>query len=539
MSYLYGDSTPSDLEGNYIEFLRDAVEFCVQVLLSDQRIVQGKSQTRSLEHATVAEVERLQKLGPLVAKAFEGTSMGAAESPTARCAAAISKSASDLVRAEAIRMRDALDSEIAKRDASALQEREGCVKALEALVVKHDLPGAVSDVRIALVAGGRYAGRARMKTGFGLEAILDLDIPANNLFDRVIRVDRLTEKLDIQAPEIGGWMRKEVKRRPQHLERHHITEFAGGVDGGSLKLRVGPDGTGAGFDVLFSKEAPRVRMVRVAEQPDAGGEQPFDVDDEDARKLIALHAKLVKAAAELASHRRRVLDAKLDGEAMRTHAKPTLLAERLIANMAPVVQEIAARSHSPGELILRKLLSGDRREEIFLSKAELKLKLEHLTDANRALFDPLWANPLPAAAVPVKAAASESAPVAAAAAAPPAAHAQTVRYRPTPSLGTPQLNTSSAPTAVAAVGSGPTSTSGTIPAAAGPKPTADASGDVMRRTLIGATVSSVTATPVVPADPVSKTPIAAVTHVEALRKEAAGTIEAAITMRDGNPPPKS
>ena len=50
---------------------------------------------------------------------------------------------------------------------------------------------------------------------------------------------------------------------------------------------------------------------------------------------------------------------------------------------------------------------------------------------------------------------------------------------------------------------------------------------------------AVTATPVVPADPVSKTPIAAVTHVEALRKEAAGTIEAAITMRDGNPPPKS
>ena len=54
---------------------------------------------------------------------------------------------------------------------------------------------------------------------------------------------------------------------------------------------------------------------------------------------------------------------------MRTHAKPTLLVERLIATMAPVVQEIAARSQSPGELVLRRLLSGDRREEIFLSKA--------------------------------------------------------------------------------------------------------------------------------------------------------------------------
>jgi hypothetical protein len=84
MSYLFGDSTPSKLEGNYIEFLRDAVEFCVQLLLSDQRVVQGKAQTRSLEHATVAEVERLQKLAPLVTKAFEGISLGAADSPTAR-----------------------------------------------------------------------------------------------------------------------------------------------------------------------------------------------------------------------------------------------------------------------------------------------------------------------------------------------------------------------------------------------------------------------------------------------------------------------
>jgi hypothetical protein len=208
MSYLYGDSTPSDLEGNYIEFLRDAVEFCAQVLLSDQRIVMGKAETRTLEHATVAEVERLQKLAPLVTKAFEGTSLGAAESPTARCAAAIAKSANDLVRAEAIRMRDALETEIAKREAAAAQEREGCVKALETLIVRHDLPGAVADVQLVLVSGGRYAGRARMKTGFGLEAVVDLDVPGGNLFERVIRVDRLMERLDVQAPEVGGWLHR-------------------------------------------------------------------------------------------------------------------------------------------------------------------------------------------------------------------------------------------------------------------------------------------------------------------------------------------
>ena len=528
MSYLYGDSTPSDLEGNYIEFLRDAVEFCVQVLLADQRIVIGKAQTRTLEHATVAEVERLQKLAPLVTKAFEGTSLGAAESPTARCAAAISKSASDLVRAEAIRMRDALETEIAQREAAAGQEREGCVKALETLVVRHDLPGAVADVQLMLVSGGRYAGRARMKTGFGLEALVDLEVPSGNLFDRVIRVDRLMERLDVQAPEVGGWLHKEVKRRPQHLEKHHVTEYSGGAEGGVVKLRLGPDGTGAGFDILYSREAPRVRMLRVTDQASGanganGGEQPFDVDAEDAQKLIALHGKLAKAAAELAAHRKRLVDAKLDGEAMRSHAKPTLLPERLIATMAPVVQEISARSHSPGELILRRLLGGDRREEIFLSKAELKQKLDSLNDANRALFDPLWSSTLPSPAVksaPVSETPAAPAPsvVAATGSSP---HAQPGRYRPgTPSLGTPPLSASSAPAAIA-----------TTPATAASKPPLDTpAGDAMRRTLIGTTVpAAIQAVP--PADSVSKTPLAAPTHVEALRKEAAGTIEAAITKR--------
>jgi len=533
MSYLYGDSTPSKLEGNYIEFLRDAVEFCVQVLAADQRIGQGRAQARSLEHATAGEYERLQKLGALVSKSFEGATLGAPDTATARCAAAILKSASDLVRNEAVAMRAALDAELAKREAQAGQERDGCVKALETLVVKHDLPETAVELHLAINGGARYAGRSRLKTTFGLDALVDLEIPTNHLFDRVIRVDRLMERLDVHAPEIGGWLHKEVKKRPQHLEKHHITEFSMGSTAGMIKLRLQPDGTGPGFDVLFAKDAPRVRLARAEQE----SEPPFEVEDDDAKKLLALQGKLAAAALELSKHRRRLVEAKIDGEAMRTHAKQTVLAERLIAHMAPVVQEIAWRSHSPGELVLRKLLSGDRREEIFLSKAELKLKLDPLTDGNRALFDPLWASPLPPAAVPVKAAASESAPVAVPAAA-PAAHSQPVRYRPTPTLGTPQLNTSSAP-AVIAAGAGSGGTPGPVPVA-GPKPTVDASGEVMRRTLIGATVSSVTTTPLVPtvppADAVSKTPIAAVTHVEALRKEAAGTIEAAITMRD---PPKS
>jgi hypothetical protein len=506
MSYLFGDSTPSKLEINYIEFLRDAVEFSVQVLLADQRIAAGRTQTRSLEHATVAEVERLQKLGPLVAKAFEGTPLGAADSPTARCAAAITNSANDLVRAEAIRMRDALDAELARRDAQAAQERDGCVKALETFAVKHDMPGMAVDVHLAVTGGVRYAGRARMKTGFGLDAVFDLEVPANSMFERVVRVERLIERLDVQAPEVGGWLSKGVKQRTQHLEKHHISELSLGPSGGTIKLRVAADGSGPGFDVILAKEAPRVRMVRV-DQQEGATDQPFDVDEEDAKKLLALHGKLSAAVAELTRHRRRLVEAWIDGEVMRTHAKPTLLVERLIANLAPVVQEISARSQSPNELVLRRLLSGDRREEIFMPKAELKAKLEPLQDANRALFEPLLVTPAkPAAEGPTAA----------------AAHTQTIRYRPgTPAIGTPPLNASTAsvntPAPIPAVAAA------VRPAGAAESPPA---GDTLRRTLIGATVQSAmqSATQsgaIPPADSVSKTPIVVVdpAHVDPPRTE--------------------
>ncbi|HMF43899.1 MAG TPA: hypothetical protein VKQ32_24670 [Polyangia bacterium] len=462
MSYLYGDSTPSKLEINYIEFLRDAVEFCVQVMLADQRITQGKAHTRTLDHATAAEFERLQKLGGIVSKAFEGNPLGPPDSATARCAAAILRSASDLVRQEAVAMRTALDAEVAKRDAQAAQERDGIAKALEALLVKHKLPDTVMDVHLVIAGGTRYAGRARMKTGFGLDAVMDMDVPSGNLFERIVRVDRLMERLEVLAPEVGGWMKKEVKRRPQHLEKLHILEFSFGADGGVLKLRVGPDGSGAGFDIMFAPEGGAIRMAR-AEQQEGAGDQSFDVDDDDAQKLLSLQVKLAAAAVSMAGQRKRMVDARLDGEAVRSHAKPTLLAERLIASMAPVVQEIAARSHSPGELVLRRLLGGDRREEIFLSKAELKLKLEPLVEGNRAMFEPLWASTPQAAPKPVVVSDMPT-PIAV------PQHNQTIRYRPsTPSIGSPSLSSSAQAAAARA---------------------AEAVGDPNRRTLIGATVES-------------------------------------------------
>ncbi|HEY4393842.1 MAG TPA: hypothetical protein VGP64_07265, partial [Polyangia bacterium] len=388
MSYLYGDSTPSTLEVNFIEFLRDAVDCCVQVLLADQRIAEGAARVRALDASTAAEIARLEKVGALVPKAFEGAPVGEAASATARCVAEIVRSAADIVSAASAAASATLQAATTRRDADAALEREAVVRALEALLIKHDLPEMTSDSDVALVAGGRYACRLLLTTPFGLDAMMATEVPAGHLLERVVRVDRLAERLDVQVPEIAGWLHKEVKLRTQHLEKHHLSAFARGPAGSRLGLRLAPDGTGPGYDLTFGEgEGEAVRLARVDEQ--GKHEEPFEARESDVPKLVGLRDKVAAAVASLERQRTKILEAKLEGEALLGHPKPALLVERLIDVLLPETREISARSQSPGELVLRRSLGGDRREEIFLSKRDLQVKLEPLDDRHRALFDSL------------------------------------------------------------------------------------------------------------------------------------------------------
>jgi hypothetical protein len=462
MGYLYGDSTPSTLEIDYIEFLRDAVDCCVQVLRADERIASGKARLEALEKSTSAELDQVRQAAALVPRAFEGTSLGAPESPAARCAAAIMRSAAALAAATADDVQGKFDAAVSDGASEADRERQACAVALERLLVKHDVPGMKSEMQISFVGAGHYVGRAHVSTGFGVSGTLELDIPKDHLFERIVRVDRLAERLAVLAPEIGGWLHKEIKLRPQHLDKHYVAGLSVGASGDTLRLRSAPDGGGSGFDVTFGPAGGPVRLVRV-DDANKREDLPFDVEAADVPKLQSLRERLLASANALARHRRALGDARLDGEPLRSHPTPSLLAERLVVAIAPTVQEIASRSQSPGELVLRRLIGDARREEIFLSKQELHSKLEALSERNRSLFDPLWIVPPPGAspatvatglpaAAPIPAFAAP--PSKADAAAPPPA---TSELRPGDELDL--LDQSTVTVTVRDYASGPTSTS--------------------------------------------------------------------------------
>ena len=388
MSYLYGDSTPSPLEFNFIEFLRDALDFSVQVLQATERMQTNAKSAQKSRLDADSEIERLEKLGGVVSLAAEGVPAGSADGATARCAAAIVKSAAELVRTETANVRTALAGEQSKLEGASAREREACVRSLEHLLLRHDLPDTQLVLSLTAQGGTRYVGRLRATTPFGVIAMLDVEIPGAHLFGHVLRIDRVTERLEIMAPDAGGWLHKEIKMRAQRLEKLNVVDLTIGINESTMKLRANADGTGAGFDVSIRAEAPRVRATRIGESQEVAG-PPFELSDADAGKVTGLYDKLEQAAVELTRKRKALAQVSLDNHALRDHENPAVLVERLISAMAPVVQEIAWRSRSATELVLKRLLADDRREEIFVAKTELVKKLEPLPPELRKVFEPL------------------------------------------------------------------------------------------------------------------------------------------------------
>ena len=235
--------------------------------------------------------------------------------------------------------------------------------------------------------GPAYTCRRLARTPYGIAWTFALDVAPPHPFAQVARVERFASQLEVSVAEIGGWLRKEVRSRVHHLERLFVTEMTFTSAAALLRLRSSLDEGAAGFDVLYAEDGAKVEVVRAGAQGEPG--DTTLPADEDAAKLLALRAKLLELALQIPRAEGRVVEATLDERSIRELRDPGIIVDRLVAAMAPTVSEIALRSVSETELVLKRLLGDSRREEIFVSKAELREKLAPLPGALRAYFAPL------------------------------------------------------------------------------------------------------------------------------------------------------
>src|SRR5258708_5782467 len=202
MSYLFGDSTPSPLEVNFVEFLRDCLDFGVEVALSTDGLRRQTERGHLLRREAQSDVDRLEKLGTGIELAVKSLSIDEGDTPTARCALAIIRSTSDLVKNEIQGVSSTMEIEEAKLEVARAGARANCVKALEALLLRHDLPDTSARLNLKARANAPYAAQLRTATLLGIAATIELEVPSSHPFGHLIRVDRILERLDVQAPEV-------------------------------------------------------------------------------------------------------------------------------------------------------------------------------------------------------------------------------------------------------------------------------------------------------------------------------------------------
>jgi len=393
-AYLYGDSTLSPLTVDLIAFLPDALDFAVQALLCDARIDDAAQRVAKLTESTEKEIEAAQTLVIDALLLLDRAPAAAGESLAGRCAVRIRHGMNELVRAEAEGARAAVSAEAVRAEQSAANERGAFAKAFEALVLRRALPDAIESIQITSDATS-YAARVRASTAYGLNWITKIEIPSSHPLGRILRLDRLIERIEVQAPEESGWLHKEVKIRTQRLDRFYLAELHVAAAATTAKLRVAPDGSGGGFDLTFADEAAHVEIVRVQENGNAP-DLPYKATPDDATSLREFHDRLRGMATELLGHKTAVVAATVDDRPMSQLQSPRVLVERLIANIAPVVQNVGRRSLTADELVLKRQIADNQREELFVSRAALRQKIESLPAALQRIFDPLeLAAPLP------------------------------------------------------------------------------------------------------------------------------------------------
>jgi hypothetical protein len=387
VAYLYGDSTESPLEINYIEFVRDALDFAVEILVADHRIHALQEECEERKRGAEVELGHLRQLSDRVNQALDAPP-GGPSSSAFRCAMMVRQSSDDAIKRTIGQIKQGLSDQLTQVVSQISRERSGNLRALEMLLRHRDLPDSMHHVEVVLAADGRgYSAQVRGKADIGVEWLQSLDIPSSHLFGHLVRVERLSPNLEVRVPEKGGWMRKGMRMRTHRITSKFVTEVIRAAHQTTIKLREAPAEDESGYNILVTLMEPRVRLVRV----EKGGEHspPFEPADEDVTKFLELATALVDAAEELTESRGPLREARFEGKPIGEHENPSGLVKRLISKMAPVVQEIARHSLSPDELVLKRVLADDRREEIFAAKADLLAKLDPVPLGLRGVFAPL------------------------------------------------------------------------------------------------------------------------------------------------------
>lgn len=392
MTHVYGDSTPFPYDVDYIDLSRLAVDCAVQLMSAQHAIATALERGESLGQERRAVIARITAMARSVESGLEpfvnagsGSSGAGADRVAQRMLECVQSTAS----AELATLEHEAAEEAAHIRNIIGRSGESAQRALEGFLLRHDLPGTELSLSWSAAGEQSYSSSVNVKTPFGIQAVFSLAIPPDHLWSRSRRVGDLLPGLEVLFPRQSGWLSKRVEMAPLKLDRLFLSVVKLDATSAEFRLRKNPT-SGAGYRVLMTTENERRVVIQpISEEGVPDSDAPLALDGEDEQQMMAFCARVVASTCDLSTMRRSMVSVEYEAEPLNDTKWPESVAERLIQQLAPVVNEIALRSGAPGELVLRRDVGGGRREEVYVTKAELYEKVLVLPPTRRGSFEQL------------------------------------------------------------------------------------------------------------------------------------------------------
>ncbi|MBI5480812.1 MAG: hypothetical protein HY906_18280, partial [Deltaproteobacteria bacterium] len=386
MGHLYGDSTMFPFAPDFIEIVRHAVDAGVQLMAAQHAMGKARRRTDSVEQQRQGIRAQLATLGDALSATLEPFLLGKSER-AARVCKLIRERSKELIAAEEESLEGAVTEKMSSSRTAIESARQSSFRAIETFVLRHDLPE--TDVGLHLVAEeSRYRGQALVTTPFGAEAVFDLAIPTAHDWGQPRRVVELSAGTEVHVPMESGIFTKKIEPRPVKLDRLFIAEVAISSTRTLITLRKGPR-SGAGYQIeVLDEEVPRAILSHVTEEGATGPEEPLTLGDQDSVHVLRLWNRVLDTSRDLPMRRQAMTEATFEGKSIMELDEPRRVCERLVEVLAPVVQQLGRKSGAPGELVIRRDVGEGRREEVFITKAELQEKVLALPEDLQVVFAP-------------------------------------------------------------------------------------------------------------------------------------------------------
>ena len=392
MSYLYGDSTTFPYDVNYIELSRSAVDCALQLLSAQHAIVSALAREEAQSQLRNVDRTRLGTMSDAIESALTPF-LGAESELMVRAASRALQSAKtslDEERADGERRA----AEAASHAQHVIQRAgESAHRALEVFLARHDVPE--TELGLTLQSAGEqgYTGEIAVSSPFGITATFALRSGVEHAWSRPRRVGDLVPGLEIHVPQNSGWISKRVELAPMKLDRLFFNKVR--VVGAELELLLNKaPNSGSGYRISVDLRGERGVLVQPLDEAGAAdADAPQVLDTADGARLLELGQRVIDSVQGLTALRGSMLSVSLDHQPLEQLQWPEATAHRLLEQLAPIVLEISRRSGAPGELVLRRDVGDGRREEIYVTKAELWERLQVLPPERRAAFTALGLTP--------------------------------------------------------------------------------------------------------------------------------------------------